>query len=99
MTEIQKAVSKVLTNHYWLPTLDINTCYSRRHDDTDGDFGGNIFVTFSKDGDAWIRVDTSGVLRFRTGDGGGQSLKTRAALLILAEAIRQDNIEHPQRRA
>ena len=49
---------------------------------------------FTKDGDAWIGIDVRNFLRFRMPlCGGGQSPRTRNALLILAEAIRLDNEE------
>ena len=74
--------------------------YRRLYDDHDGTFQGEIVVMFSPDGDARLTVtDHRGagvpMLRFRMPQGGGQSLRTRVALLILAEAIRLDDEEHP----
>ena len=63
-------------------------------------------VASSKDGDGWIEVvskpdpnELYSLFRFRVPvTGGGQSPRTRTALLILAEAIRLDNEEKPQHR-
>lgn len=67
---------------------------------------GALWVGFSMDGDGWVQViakpdpnEFSTSLRFRMPlIGGGQSPRVRVALLILAEAIRLDNEEHPQHR-
>lgn len=66
----------------------------------DGSSVGAISVTVSKDGEVWVEIlsksDPSGlnpILRF-----GGQSPRTRDALLVLAEEIRLDNEEKPQHR-
>ncbi|MYM92609.1 hypothetical protein [Duganella vulcania] len=93
-----QAVNTVLEDPYWLPTLNTTDVYVRRQDDTDGKVGPEqeISVTFSPDGDAWLMLPGSESLRFRTDAGGGKSLRTRNALLLLAEAIRRDNEEHPQ---
>jgi len=64
----------------------------------------SISVVFSKDDDGWMQVigkpdpkDFHTLCRFRTPSGKkGESPRTRVALLILAEAIRLDNEEHPQ---
>lgn len=75
----------------WPKEILTNEVYARQHDDTDGGQEGILSVQFSCDGDAWVRIDNSKPLRFRTFVGGGRSLRTRAALLVLAEAIRLDS--------
>lgn len=62
---------------------------------TDDD--GDIYVSvFEDDGDGLIEIMAS--VEFCTcGTGGGQSPKTRAALIALAEAMREDNEERPSR--
>ena len=93
----------VLAEPYWVHTLETDRSYTRFEDDTQQ---GHLGVTFSLDGDAWVEVftqadpkDHNWMFRFRMpGGGGGQSLRTRNALLLLAEAIRQDNIKWPQDR-
>lgn len=56
-------------------------------------------VCIDRQGDAWITVQSRPFVgcRFRMPlVGGGQSPRVRTALVILAEAIRLDNEEHPQ---
>lgn len=94
-------VRKLLESYFWLPTLQPNTAYTRRHDDHDGTFQGTLSVIIGEDGDAWVNpVNAEGDgLRFRMPlHGGGESQYTRTALVILAEAIRLDNETRPQRR-
>lgn len=77
----------------WISTLKTDNFYERTHDDTDGDITQKLSVVISKDGDAWIKTfhRKNFYLRFRNYGGGGSSLHTHNALLILAEAIRLDN--------
>ncbi len=89
-------LKKLLYEQFWLETLDVKCAYSRLHDDHDGTFKGIISVGFDQMGDAWLFVEDQSPLRFRTWEGGGMSLRTRNALVILAEAIRLDNEETPQ---
>jgi hypothetical protein len=96
---IKKAVNGLLEGAFWIPTLSSEGVYIRRSDDANGDAGFNqeLQVTFSPDGDAWIILPFSMYsLRFRTYFGGGISLRTRNALLVLAEAIRRDVEVSPQ---
>lgn len=99
MSEVtDKQIRKILDSDFWLPTLDTRTNYSRLHDDHDGTFEGVVSVMFGPDGDAYITTDrhVGPSLRFRMPlVGGGMSKRTRNALLILAEAIRLDNEDHP----
>lgn len=85
---------RVLESPWWASTLEVMTPYSRLHDDHDGEFRGNITVTLSPDGDAWVSADTLESLRFRTPMGGGNSPRVRNALMLLALAIKLDE-EHP----
>lgn len=81
----------------WPASLNDADSYQRQHDDTDGGAKGWLQVTFGRDGDAYVSIDDSAWLRFRTFGGGGSSLRTYAALQVLAEAIRRDNADRPQR--
>ena len=95
--KIMEEVRRILETPFWPPSLSAKETYERRHDDDDGSGQGLLTVQFGQDGDA--HVSTQGgfhSLRFRTDCGGGHSLRTRIALLILAEAIRLDNEERPQ---
>lgn len=94
---ITRALNTLLERPYWLQHLQLGHAYTRRHDDTDGDRSArqDVTVVFGPDGDAWVHVGLD-ALRFRTWAGGGQSLRVRAALMVLAEAIRRDNEEIPQ---
>jgi len=84
----------------WPSELKTDTVYSRLHDDHDGEFLGSLEIGFSRDGDAWVSVigDPGVPLRFRSGFGGGQSLRVSHALRILALAIKLDNEERPIQR-
>lgn len=98
-------VRALLNDEFWLPSLNTRAAYVRFEDDSPD---GTISVAFSDDGDGHITVlstpsESGGSLsmRFRTSGpfgGGGQSHRVRNALLILAEAIRLDNEDHPQHR-
>lgn len=98
-----KALKLLLNEPYWLPTLETSVQYLRFEDDSPKGF---ISVMFGPDADGYIMVaaemdpnEHKWSMRFRLPImGGGQSPRVRNALLILAEAIRQDNLDHPQRR-
>ena len=92
-------IKEILDSSFWLETLDTKSLYSRVHDDCDGDLTETINVFFSEDGDAYLtaNIDPFKSFRFRTWCGGGASLRVRNAFLILAEAIRLDNEERPQK--
>jgi hypothetical protein len=94
---VLRAQNTLLNGAYWPKTLEARATYARRHDDTDGLRTADQYlaVTVGVDGDAWISVGATS-LRFRTYFGGGMSLNTRNALLLLAEAIRRDNDELTQ---
>ncbi len=95
-----KAMDHLLEGAYWPQTLRPCTAYVRLQDDTDGEVGPDqeLKLVFGPDGDAWVVLPQSLMsLRFRTWSGGGHSLRVRNALLVLAEAIRRDNEEYPQR--
>jgi hypothetical protein len=98
MSGISQEIKKILEEPFWLHSLETRMTYRRLHDDHDGAYSGHIEVMFGPDGDAWVSVSSSKRnenLRFRMFSGGGKSLRVRNALLILAEAIRLDNEEHP----
>jgi hypothetical protein len=91
--KLQRQINKILSDPFWIPTLATDKAYVTTHDDCEGDFeSGYLNVYFSKDGDAWIETHGKS-LRFRTWGGGGRFLKIRNALLLLAEAIRQEGVE------
>ena len=98
-----KTIKALLELPFWPPTLDTKTSYTRFEDDSRL---GTINVQFTQDGDGWIVIlceqdpnECKISMRFRMPMiGGGQSPRVRNALLILAEAIRMDNLEHPQDR-
>lgn len=88
---------RILGHPFWIPELYSDTMYSRLHDDHDGTREGIVSVKFDMAGDAWLSTDKhrGPPLRFRTEGGGGLSPRVRNALMLLAEAIRLDNLEHP----
>lgn len=83
-------VKNILESPIWLNTIEDTTPYTIQHDDTDGKDEGFLTVMFDRYGDAYISIDIRTQLRFRTLLGGGKNLRTRTALMILAEAIRLD---------
>ncbi len=88
----------VLNKPFWPKELHPMTSYSRLQDDCGGDCLNpeqKLSVMFGQDGDAWVSIGENGGLRYRTLYGGGRSLRTRQALVILAEAIRLDELEKP----
>ena len=96
--EALRRAHELLNSLFWLPTLSSAESYARTHDDCDGDRTQKLHVFFSDDGDAWVAVrgEPLGSLRFRVPFiGGGASPRVRTALMLLAEAIRLDNEEHP----
>jgi hypothetical protein len=88
-------IKKLLEVPFWPSSLTPNKPYTRLHDDHDGTHQGRIGVIFDQMGDAYIFSDHQPFLRFRTWGGGGNSLRVRNALVILAEAIRLDNEDKP----
>lgn len=95
-------IGLLLKSEFWLQSLSTMQFYTRHEDDT---MEGSISVGFGMDGDGWIEVmskpdpnEAHTTFRFRMDGGGGQSPRVRVALLVLAEAIRLDNAEHPQDR-
>lgn len=100
-TTVERALNTLLEGHYPPPAglrANPSRVYERRHDDTDGERGQDQYLTvmFSVDGDAWLTQGFGQSLRFRKGEGGGQSVRVQRALMVLAEAIRRDNEEWPQ---
>jgi hypothetical protein len=88
-------------NFQWPKNLRSSESYRRLHDDHDGTYEGDLTVTIGPDGDTWIDAHnprTLSSLRFRNYFGGGQSLLVTNALILLADAIRIENEEHPQSR-
>jgi hypothetical protein len=95
--QMVKQIRKFLEEPFWPPSLQAMVNYQRLHDDHDGTYEGHLWVMFDQMGDGYLMVDQAcKSLRFRTFCGGGQSLRVRNALLMLAEAIRLDNEERPQ---
>lgn len=100
MKDLAKTIHRLLDEPFWLSSLNADAgYYARQHDDTDGKPDGVLAVTFGPDGDAYVSIDFYPTLRFRTEVGGGSSQRTRNALIILAEAIRLDNLDRPQGRS
>jgi hypothetical protein len=98
--DVDRIIRRLLNSCFWSKELKHATKYSRLHDDHDGTYCGKLHLTFSEDGDAWIEISDAEscteTLRFRMPMmGGGRSPRTRTALLLLAEAIRLDNLHNP----
>ncbi len=92
---------ELLEHPFWPKEVEAGTAYTRVEDDT----ASVLAVVFSSaDSDAWVEVishldPTEGgtALRFRMPlFGGGESPRTRQALLFLARAMQLDRAENPQ---
>lgn len=90
---VSGSINSILSKNFWPENLKPNKCYSRQHDDTDGLDDGILSVIVDEFGDAYIKIDDSKTLRFRIREGGGNSIKVRNALIILAEAICLENLK------
>ena len=92
----QTDIKLLLESNFWLPEIKPMATYCREHDDCVRDSGETLIVASDGMGDLYIHIPCNKQLRFRTRGGGGESLRVRNALIILAEAIRLDNIsQHP----
>ena len=90
---MNKEIDSILNKRFFPKTLKSREHYTSTHDDNDGvPTSGFIDMVISPDGDIRIKTihDGIGYLRFRTELGGGRFPKIRNALLVLAEAIRQE---------
>lgn len=97
--ELESALHTVLEGDFWIKSLSPDETYARLQDDRDGCSGDKhkLQVHVANDGDLHVFLPNSfESLRFRNYFGGGGSLRVRNALLVLAEAIRRDNEDHPQ---
>lgn len=94
----EQVMNALLARPYWPQEVRTQIRYVRISDDNHG----VLSVAFSPDGDGWVDVFAKpdphepGSMRFRTSVGGGGSPHTRNALLMLAAAMRLDELEHPQ---
>lgn len=91
--EVSEAMDTLLESMYWPGTLAAGQCHTRIHDDSDGraDDEHALSVILAADGDVHVIAGAGQPLRFRCALGGGMSPRVRAALLVLAEAVRRDN--------
>lgn len=90
--DYQKMVEKLLNDPYFLPHLTTDKNYSREEDDSEMGAGVGVTVRIDSFGDIYLwTTGEKRIHRFRTMGGGGNSLRTRNALMILAEAMRLDS--------
>lgn len=87
---MSEAIRKLLERPTWPEGVEARKTYERA-----GDMGedGALRVLVDEQGDVYVGTHLRHTHRFCTKVGGGRSPRTRAALLILAEAIRLDNEE------
>jgi len=100
MSEMEEKIKAILEDYFWIKDIEPMQPNFRTQDDCEGDMASGINVTFSPDGDAWVRTEQPIVesCRFRMPmKGGGASPRTRTALMILAYAIKLDNEENNPR--
>jgi hypothetical protein len=89
---VDQVIDELLDLLFWPKRLDTQVVYRAQTDDTDGSpIYGVLSVVLGPDGDAWVRISQSSCVvddvRFRTFAGGGQHLKVRNAIMILALAM------------
>ncbi len=94
IVETDKEIIKFLDSLGWPEGLEVDKSYEIMCDDRSPDeYERLLNISFSCDGDAWA-FTTGEVMRrsvrIRTTGGGGRNRFTRAALMILATAIRLD---------
>lgn len=93
--EISIMIRHILESNFFLPAVDTAVSYGRV-DDSVGEKEGVIQIMFDPDGQAFVCIEQeASFLHFRMTKDGGKSPRVRAALLILAEAIRLDNADSP----
>ena len=93
---VDSAVERLLEDDFRIPTIYADKSYIRVQDDNDGDRSeiNQLQIYIAQDADVHVILPRSfDSLRFRTSLGGGNSLRVRNALLLVAEAIRRDNIK------
>ena len=90
LKEIKKLLEDGLA---WPQELATDCLYTRLHDDHDGTGQGTLSVQFNGVGDAYVVTDLphGEPLRFRTSGGGGNSVRVRNALMLLALACKWDS--------
>ena len=93
--EPEAVIKIIVESDFWPKSLSTMTSYERGDDETKE---GSLSVMFGDDGDAHAMVmsipdkEEGGMShRFRTYFGGGKSLRTYAALKVLAVAMELDN--------
>jgi hypothetical protein len=94
LDDINGMARKVLEIPFWPDGLPTDEDYFRQHDDHDGDITQGIRVLLTEFGDVGISTGRE-MRRFRPFGGGGQSMRVRNAILLLALAIKLDNEDHP----
>lgn len=110
-----RVVSKDVFSPHWPEKLESRKFYEIPCDDDGRLFDASMSVMIAEDGDVHVsmskfsddprdprskaKMDPLPSIRIRAMQGGGRNLRTRQALLWLAEAIRLDNIDNPQNEA
>lgn len=96
--QIPKTVQALLESEFNLPGLVPGKIYGRVHalEECGGLAELCVLVLENRDVCVYITNEQgeSTPLRFCSYEGGGSALRTRNALILLAEAIRLDNLDH-----
>lgn len=90
--DLMAALDVILETNFFIPTLTTEMGYRRQDDDPDSferAEGGRLTVYIAGDSDVHLLAGWPS-LRFRDYFGGGRSLRTRNALMLLAEAMRRE---------
>ena len=89
-------IKRFLDKPFWLPTLDPHAAYEREPDGADDTGDRRVTVSFGPKGEACLTIGNAEPVCFQNYMEHGASLRTHAALMVLAEAIRLDNVDRPQ---
>jgi|GEM_PF-2137644 len=88
---LEERVTKILEGDFKLPSVEFGQSFKRIHDDNDG-LATGLSLKIDMDGNIKVDVDAEFMsARYRTYIGGGRSLRTRNALMVLALAMEKDS--------
>lgn len=100
-TQIPKTARALLESEFSLPGLMPGKTYGRLHAREEGGGLAELAVIVLENRDVSVYITNeqgeSTPLRFCSYEGGGTALRTRNALILLAEAIRLDNFEQSRK--
>lgn len=89
--KLESRIIGILEGDFKMPSVEFGQGFKRIHDDNDGLHTG-LSLDIDMDGNIKVDVDAEYMsARYRTYGGGGRSLRTRNALMLLALAMEKDS--------